>query len=719
MRVSFLIAGAAVWAPWPLAAQTLDDVRRLAAGGDTAAAIAAVEALLKRNQRDAEAQWTAGLLHLSRHVPGAKVSAPRRRAEEHLRYATRFAPDSAKYWLSLADLYRADDAVTVRIQVPGLLEKAVKTLAAAPADSLAAEVGYRVARQEWERHEHFGRRYAPADAGDQLVIPAAFDEWKSWEEFFERGVREVPVSGDHLVNAEATLWQVVRARPGDVRATGLLVVLLGESYRWEDAVALTRRLVRTVPDSGRAWALLGLANARVGRWSEADAAFDTAFARMAPADLAPYRDLGRIMRAAERLRWQGASGGARAFLDSLFWQVAQPLALTDRNELRAEFYARLTYVEHRWSDPWLLYRGHESDIGAVYVAYGPPDLWMVFERQRIVWVYRPSHFRFEFALTPGYARARFAGDSREGLRVAREESPARFDNVPLFRTLDTVLVQAAQFRADGDTTAVVVFGAIPLTRIAESASRIAGLRFTSGAVVTDTLGRELRRDRRSEVVRDAGADGVVHRSWRLGMVPGTYLLRTEVHLPALDRGARGMEPLTVRAYPAGPLAVSDVLAASRLLPRDSLARRWTDFLIEPNGGRFVPGDSVALLWEVYNLVPDSAGVAHFDVQLRVTLDAIERRSFAWQIVGGLADAMGLTVEGDDRVSVAYDRQATVGPDGALAEFVTVELRGAPEGRYTVGVTIRDRATGAVATRERAILVSRDPPARRAEYTSFR
>jgi GWxTD domain-containing protein len=440
---------------------------------------------------------------------------------------------------------------------------------------------------------------------------------------------------------------------------------------------------------------------------------------MTPRDRAPYRDLGRIMRRADRLRWDAAGDTARALLDSLFWQAARPLALTDRNEVQAEFYARLTYADHRWSDPWLRFRGQETDIGSVYVAYGPPDLWMVFDRERIVWIYRPSRFRFEFALTAGYTRARFAGQSREGLRVAREESPARFDNVPLHRTLDTVLVQVSQFRASADTTAVVIFGAIPLARIGEGAPRIAGLEFASGAVMTDSVGREVRRDRRSETVRDAGPDGVVHRSWRLALPPGSYLLRAEAHLPALDRGARGMEPVAVRAYPQGPLALSDVLTATRLQPRDSLARRWRDFLIEPNGGRFLPGDSLALLWEVYDLVPDAGGLAHFDVELRITVEAIERRSFLAQIVGGLGDAMGMTAEGDDRVALTYARQAAVGADGAVAEFVTVELRDAPEGRYTVGITVRDRATGAVASRERSITVSRDPPARRVDYTSFR
>ncbi|MDH5196911.1 MAG: hypothetical protein OEY20_06635, partial [Gemmatimonadota bacterium] len=186
-----------------------------------------------------------------------------------------------------------------------------------------------------------------------------------------------------------------------------------------------------------------------------------------------------------------------------------------------------------------------------------------------------------------------------------------------------------------------------------------------------------------------------------------------------DRGARGMETLTVRDYPTGAVALSDVLAAGRIQPRDSLARRWSDFFIEPNGGRFVPGDSVALLWEIYDLAADSNGLAHFDVQLRLTVDAIERRSFAAQIVGGVSDAMGLSAVGDDQVALDYDRRAAVGPNGTVVEFVTVELRDAPEGRYTIEVLVRDRLTGAMARRERVMLVNRSPPARHMEYTTFR
>ncbi len=707
-----------VLAPAALAAQTLDDVRRLAAGGDTAGAITAVEVLLKRDQRNAEAQWLAGLLHLSRHVPGARVSAPRRTAEEHFKYATRFQPDSAKYWLSLADLYRTDDLMTIRRQVPGLLRRAADLVEASPTDSMTAEVGYRLARLEWERYEHFGRRHTAADVGEGTVTPGLFSEWKYWEEFLDHGVRQVPVDGESIVSAEGALWQVLRARPGDVSAAGLLVVLLGETHRWPEAVPVARRLVGAVPDSGRAWAILGLACARDGRWTDAATAFATAFARMTPAERAPYEDLGQIMRRADRIRWEQMEAAGRARLDSLYWQAARPLVLSGVNEVQSEFYARIAYADHRWTDRWLRFRGYETDIGTVYVAYGPPDHWLIFDRSFITWVYLRPHYRFQFNLTPGYTRARFAGDSREVLRVAREESPARFDNIPLFRDLDTILVQVSRFRGRGDTAAIAVFGAIPLTRLTGAAG-ITDMQVATGAIVTDSLGRELQGDRRGELVQDAGPDGVIHRSWRLALAPGRYLLRSEAHVPALDRGARGVEILDVRRFPAAGLALSDVLAANRIAPRDSLASRWTDYLIQPNGGRFLPGSTVGFLWEIYNLDADSSGMARYDVELRITVEAIERRALFARIVGGVADATGLSAVGDDRVSLNWSRGAAVGPEGVVTEHVEVELRDAPEGRYTVSVTVGDRGTGAVAVSERTFLVLRDPPARRPEYDTFR
>jgi hypothetical protein len=350
----------------------------------------------------------------------------------------------------------------------------------------------------------------------------------------------------------------------------------------------------------------------------------------------------------------------------------------------------------------------------VYVRYGPPDFWAVLggaAAQSIVWVYRPTRFRFVFTQSSGFVHARFADDSREAFRVDQKLSPARFDNIPLYRTLDTIPVQIAQFRGPGDSTAMAVFGALPLQRMTDSLP-VASVPLTSGALLMDVAGHEMMRDRQTETVRHVGeGPEVQHRSWRLTIAPGSYLLRVEASVPELARGARGVQPLTVRSFRGSRFQMSDVLVAQRIAARDSAPERWSDFLIDPNAGFFTPGQTVALLWEVYDLTPDSTGRVSYTVNLRFTIETVTRRSVLARIVGGVGDAVGLSAKGDDQIAIRYDRSASAPPNHVAVEHLTVDLEDAPEGQYTVAVTVTDNVTGATTAGRRVIWIDRAPPRR--------
>ena len=689
-------------------AQTLEEAEGLVARGDTAGAIAAFEAVIAGNQRNAEAHYRAGVLRLARARDDGAVSDDRRRGEAHLRYATRFAPDSARYWLALADFFRSQGLVTLRTQVARLVERGRRAAERAGNLPEVAEAEYRTARVAWDRWQQYGRRYRGASVGGPVVVPSVNAEWKDWEQFITQSTLPGPrdQGQQYLAEAEDALRRGLAARPLDTRLLGLQVVVFGETDRWEEAAALARKVTTLAPDSGRAWALYGLALARGNRWHEAQEAFRAALERMTPDERTPYREIGQIMRKADRLRWEQTPDAERQSFDSLYWRVAQPLALTETNELQVEFYARLTYVDHRWSDPWRGVRGWESDMGAVYVRYGPPDFW-----SQSVWVYVVPRFRFVFAQMPGFARAYFAGDSREAFRADQTLSPARFDNVPVYRAMDTIPVQAVQFRGPADSTEVAVFGAVPVRRMTDSLP-LATVPLVSGALLQDQRGVELLRDRRAETVRlGAETPAVQHRSWRLTIGPGEYVLRVEAHVPAHDRAARGVRPFAVRSFWGSWLMLSDVLVAGRVAPRDSTAARWSDYLIEPNGGWFTPGQSVGLLWEVYNLVPNDAGQVSYTVDLRFTIESITRRSVFAQIVGGIGDAMGLTAQGDDRIALHYTHTADATPSRVNVEYLTVDLKDAPEGTYTIEAEVTDLRTGGSVTRRQVIHVDRAPPIR--------
>jgi len=690
----------------PLSAQTFADADSLLARSDTSGAIAVYEAMVRRSVRDAEAHYRAGVLYMTRHTPGTDLSPNRRKAEEHFRYASRFAPDTARYALALSDLFRTEDWTMTRMQVRGLVNRAREAAEASGDTASVANATYRQARADMDRYGWMGRRMRASEAGRSLVYPEA-DEGASWneiEQFFAE--RVVPVSDggmDLLAAIEENLWTTLSLEPVRSEAAGLLVVTMGEANRWEEAAAFTRRLIRQAPDSGWAWALHGLAMARTHRWREAHAAFDSAFAHLTGDEQAPFHNLGAIMREADRIAYEQMGEPARARLDSLYWRVAQPLTLTETNEVQAEFYARIVYAQHRWTDPWRGYRGIETDQGTVFVAYGPPDEWHAG-----AWLYRAARLLIQFSVTPGYSRARFAGTSRESFRRARTWSPARFDNIPLMRTLDTILVQTARFRGTGDSSAVVVMGAIPVRRMANAVA-VRDLPLTSGAVVTDAVGRELQRDRRDETVTGTEARELQYRSWRVTLRPGEYLLRVEAHLPTLERGARSAQPFTVTRPPTG-LALSDLLVAAHVTPRDTAAIRWHDYLIEPNAGRFELGAPVGLLWEIYNLTPDTAGITRYRVALWITVEAIDRSKAGLLafIVGGLADNLGLTAVRDDQVTIAYGLERPATPDGARAEHLMVDLKHAPAGRYGIEVIVLDLVTGRQASTTRTITIGQEP-----------
>lgn len=721
--VSMLCAAIGAAAP-ALAQQSACGVAELAAA-DTAAAIAACERAAAADTGNVEARYRAGRMYLARYLAGSETSADREKASTLLDAAAALRPDSAKHWLALAEVHRTYGDVFRRMQVGGLVDKA---LAAAErhGSSELADVFYRAAVVAWDEYEERGHRYL--FIGDATTIDPyrMLNEWKDVESFFALQVKPDPgdPGGDDRRRAEDRLRAALRADVGHVAAAGLLAVLLGEEDRWTEALEVGRRLVRAAPDSGRAWAVLALALTRDHQWGAAQAAFDTALQRMSAADATPYHNLALILKSADQSRFRRMSPAERAQLEALYWQVTQPLYLNELNEPRVEFLSRLTYVIHRWSDPFRGVAGYDSDRGVVYLRYGPPDIWASFgrgrqsqfdavsslegERNSIVWIYQDSQLRFMFSMTPGFGRTSFAGDFRTFYNEVRELFPVRFDNVPAVAEMDTVLVQFAQFRGEGtESTELGIYTFMPIGRMARDAP-VGSLDLITAATVRDLRMRDVARDRREETIPGGDSLQIERRSFRFELQPNEYLLRLEARLPAVERSARSTSALRLRAYGTDSLMMSDVLVAERVAPRDSSFTRWRDFFMIPSAGRFLPDSPVGLLWEVYNLVPDSTGTARYAVDVRITVRSIERTGFAARILGGIGDAMGLTARGDDAVALTYNRDVTAHPDGVQVEYLMVDLEDAPKAEYAIELTVRDRVSGRQTAGVRRIVVSETP-----------
>ena len=68
--------------------------------------------------------------------------------------------------------------------------------------------------------------------------------------------------------------------------------------------------------------------------------------------------------------------------------------------------------------------------------------------------------------------------------------------------------------------------------------------------------------------------------------------------------------------------------------------------------RFAPGDTIFLYWETYGLAPDSTRSGRMRIEIGLRLAEVDRgREFTARVLGGVADAVGLSEKGEDRVAL--------------------------------------------------------------------
>ncbi len=707
----------------------LEQALQLAERGDTAAAVDRAARASRVAPDLADARFLYGLL-LAR-TAGAGFGSWGRRidADREFEAALRLDADNPRYLIEIARL---------RLKQPLLRVQAERLFRRALAAAQRTEDPAAMAVVEAEIGHIYFRRYQ-AVARRRLVLgPAQTFDWEAAlrDPHYTKDIlfdysAPVPGLGEaDLARAEQHYRSAVGAAPVSEAANRGLLGLLAETERMEELLDEARRFARVAPDNGNAALFYGLALWRSGRAAAADSAFARALATLPPSERGPLEDLSTILRAADALAYRGLADSAQRQFERLYWWSAEPLRLTPENEYRLEHLARVAHAELLFGAPDLRLRGWLTDRGQIHIRYGPPPVIATFPPSpyensadllatgmvTTVWFYPERNLRFVFTGPPTYNYHRLAVDFDAYAENARFVRPATYDNVPLTQRLDSIPVQAAQLRPRDDSggTEVLFFAGIPVRQMAEGVDLDAGDLETALFVTDD--GRQDRVARRgSETVRLTADVQFEERTETARVPPGAYVYRFEARLPALDRAARGMSPMTVEALGTGALALSDIIVADRIAPREenSRGRGLHDFFIDPNPRlEFRRGDPVHLYLEVYGLTPeDSAGVGpgvRFQVAVRLRVREIERGGLAARVFGGVLDAVGVTAEGDDQVVLQYTSQEPLEGRDRVPVYLAVDLSNAPRGTYDLDLAVTDQRTGRIALRHRTLRVVETP-----------
>jgi GWxTD domain-containing protein len=638
-------------------------------------------------------------------------------------------PDNAALRVDVGRWCRRNRFALLRARADGYFREAVTMATAQGNRRVIADAEAELGRTAFIRYEQLGHRYRMISTDVTQIDPIqAMADWRYLEHFFATYVRPDSASGESDYSAaEDHARAALAAVSGHVTATALLAIVLGDQGRWEEVAAPARAAIRAFPRDPDGYRILGLALERMGQLAEATVAFEQSLARMDSVRRRPYENLGTLLRRAAAAHYDSLDAAQRAELRQMYWAVAKPLALDTVNGVLLEFYARTTFVDLRWTAPDENVMGWDTDRGLTYLRYGPPDVWAVLAptaagsetmaddftplsgaRVTTVWLYRRTHGRFIFQNQRGYVTASLAGEFPSYVREVREAAPVLFDNVPGLLTMDTILAQLAQFRGPAGGTTLAVYSFVPAGRMF-SGVELQSVPVELAAFVQDARLRDAARRVTTETVPLGDSAQLALHTWRFDLFPSAdYLLRLEARQRATGRSARAIMGINVRRFGPGPLALSDLVAADRIAPRDSSPRRWTDYLIDPSVGRIRRGDPVSFLWELYNLSADSTGVGRYRIELAVYSRELARRGIAARIVGGVADAVGLSARGDSLATISFERQTEVRGRAAFPDFLQVQLGDAPEGLYGVTLTVTDLISGQTASTRRQFTVTTRP-----------
>lgn len=696
------------------------DAEAVATAGDSARAVAMLEARVRSAPRDAQAWHYLGLLrwHLAGTGtrPGIIGDVKRVRllsgADSALRLAAEYAPDSARYWLALVRFNLRAGYASVRVSARGQAENAIE---AAERSNDKANLGAAADARgaaDWRRYEVVANRGMTAVAAPKFQTgPNANYQRQHAKDFVATFAKRIepPTGEGDFASARRYFQMAVNADSTNLVYARHLYMTYAVRNEWEALAALASRRAHQFPLDAQSRLVMGLAYHRMQKEAQSKAMFDSAFALLDDEARTRITRFTRLLRPRARdkslkstdsLEYRKLPPEQQRGLEEMYWLISDPLTLTAENEYRLEFWSRVVYADLRWSDEELGFFGADSDRGDIYVRFGPPDQEMTLNGNSnisgvavdngatLMWAYDGGMIFF-FTLAPAFGTGRIPQGDRDFIDRLIDAQPATFANLPSTRTVDTIPMRITRFRAGRDSTDAVVAAALPLD------SLLGGVDVDRVPVdidlrVFDQFVRVqgVESDQRA-FARDS-ARGALPRTWTRRLGPGINVVRLEAMQPDSRRAARAMARLN--PVEGTGFGMSDVLIGSKPeVAANATPSRWRDIAITPSEGSIARGGAVGLVWELYD-----AAVRDGRTNYRVEI-AVEREDRGGPFGAGLrlldavGRAIGRTQQSRDKFTITFDR--TAGPSSTLVEYLSLDMANAPAGAYRLRVTITDQVSG--------------------------
>jgi len=484
------------------------------------------------------------------------------------------------------------------------------------------------------------------------------------------------------------------ALPHDSLLAAALVRYLIEHDSTAEAVRIARTFDQTT--GHRAWGrmLLGLAYYLDRNTPAAEEQFRAALPELGKRDRQWIDDLRHFLSSKERKAWEKFGPEEKEIYAGRLWRLADPLYLTDGNESWAEHVSRLVWSKVLASAPSVY--GATSwgdDLTELTMRYGVPKSRMrefgtAWREGSIIESYDPDQQNY---IPDALSVNGLSGPPLPGSAWPLDTIRSRSGYAPPTLREMQPLEHQLSFFPRGDSVLVRADATFPL----DSAARTAPRQLRLGLFAADTMGRVILESVRIFSVTGDTATGSV----QLMVPPGQYLFSIEAIEPE-TRLARRARYLADTGPGRGSPNLSAVLV-TRPFPDGFTPATLEEAVSFAQPDLIIPLPRTGLFFEIAGLAVDSAGSAHYQVE--ISLEDPSRPGLftrAFQRLG-LAD--------EKRPQVTSWSETRQPLDGKTAIGITIDSENAREGLRRIRLSVTDELTGNSVVRERTILIRRASP----------
>ncbi|MEP6765482.1 MAG: GWxTD domain-containing protein [Gemmatimonadaceae bacterium] len=675
----------------------------IADAGDSLAAYAMLDSMVKHSKRDGPAWHAYGVLawnmaHSSRVDLVNKSQQAIRwliAADSALHLAAAYAPDSAIYWRDIARFKLDARSGWQQFAAGDFMAKAVDAAERAGNSELTAEMADEMGMIQFREYE----TQAAISDGNEMASRTLLGD----PEFL--GFAPYTFALDYFLRATKANAKYPLARRH-------LYMTYAERGNWKELLSASG--VQLAHDSRDKDALLarGLAYERLDRSAEASVVFDSVLALMTPEARASFTRISRLLPTSVSQRSQYLPDSItfsrmipaqQELVEKMVWALLDPLIETKENEYRTEFFARIVFADFRFTREAQGIYGPDSDRGSVFIRHGPPDFQSAFFALQM-----GTHtWRYRNGLTVTFkepSRTKIAAG--QNTNQLKNSSPVSWDNVPITRLTDQSQLRIAAFRKSADSVDVVVAADIPASKMVGKSDMAGPIPLNGSTRVIDGQVKEHQIFTWKESLDVTNVPDHLMKGWTHQVGAGLNIIRFDEFQPDTRRVARGI----VAVDPARPtgFGLSDILFGSITSTADKSANRWRDVKIKPSVGLYKVGESIGMVWENYELAR-AGNEVRYNVSITIApvpdaWDKAAGKTFDEPtppkgIVARIRSAFGNTELGQSNgkgFTVTFSRTAEA--RSVIVESMTLDLPKGKPGVYDLKIEVTDSVSGLKSSR---------------------